>query len=130
MLGNKELLLVRTRKLKDGTKQKIMKVSENTFGNSVEKGNECMMNRWITNEQAEKQVILYPPSEKTFYPSMRPAHAQSPMRFVHLTAIPLAIRDNCCDESRRPEVDLWAEGMIGVRHHESVCRVPNGLRMD
>ena len=79
------------------------------------------MNRWITNEQAEKQVILYPPSEKTFRPSMRPAHPQSPMWFVHLTAIPWTVRDNCSDENRGPEVDLWAEGIDGVRHHKSVC---------
>ena len=57
------------------------------FDNSVGSGgNECAMNRWITNEQAEEQAALYPSWEKNLYLSMLHAHAESHMRFVLLTA--------------------------------------------
>ena len=60
---------------------------------------ECAMNTWITNEKAEEQATLYPSLEITSDLCTPPVHAESHMRFVHLTAFPLDILNRFRGES-------------------------------
>jgi hypothetical protein len=58
--------------------------------------------------QAENQTALYPPREKTFRPSMLPAHAKSHIRFVPLNSHP------SCNAEFYPRLMLDSRGLSRV----------------